>query len=203
MWVEQLVFYVFSAVLILASLMVVVSRNTMKSALFLVLAFFASAVLWIMLEAEFLGLVLIFVYVGAVMTLFLFVVMMLNLDTEPQKQGMVRYLPFGAIIVAMIVGIMIYAIAPNHFGLLAPAHHGAGYSNIKALGHVLYTDYVFPFEVAAVVLLVAMVSAISLTHHGKPKRKTQDVPGQVAVQPEDRLRVVDMPAQKRQDRGEK
>lgn len=199
MLIEQIVFYVFAAVLIISSLLVITKRNPVHCALFLVLGFFASAVLWILLEAEFLALVLILVYVGAVMTLFLFVVMMLNIDTTPQREGFVRYLPFGVIIVALIVAAMIYVIGPQHFGLAAmvpPPHEPANYSNVTELGMVLYTHYVYPFEIAAVLLLVAIIAAISLTLR-KARSKKQNARDQLMAKPSDRIRIVKMPTEQK------
>lgn len=193
--VQQLIFYGFSALLIFAATMVITSRNPVRGALFLVFSFFCSAVLWMMLEAEFLSLALIFVYVGAVMTLFLFVVMMLNVKVLPDREGFVRYLPFGAIFMTVFVGLMVYVIGPQHFGLsaqAAPVIQDANYSNVTELGMVLYTDYVYPFELAAVILLIAIVSAISLAFRGKQNRKSQDIASQVAVRKKDRLRLVDI-----------
>ncbi|MBB72751.1 MAG: NADH:ubiquinone oxidoreductase subunit J [Legionellales bacterium] len=192
------VFYVAAALLVVSSLLVITSRNPVRSVLFLVLCFFCSSILWMLLEAEFLALVLIFVYVGAVMTLFLFVVMMLHIDLEKLKTNFVRYLPIGALIVLGMIGLMGYIIAPEHFSLLAPAHHGADYSNIKELGTALYTHYVYPFELAAVILIVAIISAISLAHRGPRGRKSQDVPSQLNIQRNDRVRLVDVPAEKKE-----
>lgn len=172
---QQIIFYCFAALLLLSALMVVISRNPVRSALFLVLAFFASAGLWILLQAEFLALILIVVYVGAVMTLFLFVVMMIDIDLAELKKGFVRYLPLGALVLAAMVALMILVLAQYHFGLfkqLHPTMHPANYSNIKALGSVLYTDYVYVFELAAVLLLIAIISAISMAHRGPRHRKT-------------------------------
>ncbi len=198
MLVQNIVFYATAALLVFSGFMMIISRNPVRSALFLVLAFVASSVLWILLEAEFLGLVLVFVYVGAVMTLFLFVIMMLYLDWQHIRGGFVKYLPLGGLIVAAMVGLMIFIISPNHFGLLLPVEHGADYSNIKELGEVLYTQYAYPFELAAVLLLVAIISAISLSHQGKTKNKTQDVSKQVQANPDERVRLVKMPVEKKQ-----
>ena len=173
--------------------MVVTSRNTIHGVLSLVLTFFSAAVMWLFLEAEFLALILILVYVGAVMTLFLFVVMMLNLDIAPEKAGFVKYLPFGLLIIALIVTAMVYVIGPQHFGLahLQPAPIKAiGYSNTKALGAVLYTHYVYPFELAAVLLLIAIIAAVSLTLR-KPRSKRQNIKEQVTVDPKNRIRLVE------------
>lgn len=193
--IEQWVFYLLSAVLISAATLMISVKNPVHSALLLVLCFVLTSGLWLMLEAEFLALVLIFVYVGAVMTLFLFVVMMLNLDMSKLRVGFVRYLPIGALIVAAMIGLMIVVISPLRFGNFTATEQGAGYSNIKQLGMLLYTEFAYPFEIAAVVLLVAIIAAIMLTHEGRPKRKGQDVGKQVRVRREDRVRLVKMPAQ--------
>ncbi|MEM1243784.1 MAG: NADH-quinone oxidoreductase subunit J [Pseudomonadota bacterium] len=197
MLIQQIIFYAFAFILILASLLVVTSRNPVYAVLFLILAFFASAALWIMLEAEFLALILVLVYVGAVMTLFLFVVMLLNLSTMKLK-GFVRYLPFGVLILAFIVAGMLYVIGPTHFGLAAmpvPAAKPANYSNVAELGSVLYTQYVYAFELAAVLLLIAIIASISLTLR-KPRAKTQNIKAQINIKRSDRIRIVDMPAEK-------
>lgn len=196
---QSLFFYIFAALLIGSSLMVVVSRNPVRAALFLVFSFVMAAPLWMIAEAEFLSLVLIFVYVGAVMTLFLFVVMMLNLDDAPKREGFVRYLPFGCIVIALMVGIMIYVVEPAHLTanlLQTPVSHGVNYSNVKELGGVLYTLHVYPFEIAAILLLAAIVASISLVFRGSQKRKGQ-VPGkQVKVSSSDRLKIVKMATEK-------
>lgn len=192
---EQILFYIFSAILIGAASMVIITRNSVYAALFLVLAFFASAALWLLLEAEFLALILVLVYVGAVMTLFLFVVMMLNLDLSPAKEGFVRYLPFGIIVVALFVAALVYVIEPQHFGLVSmtpPPHSPASYSNVTRLGLVLYTDYVYPFELAAVLLLVAIIAAITLSLR-RPRRKKQNISAQLHANPHTRLHIVKMP----------
>ena len=194
----QLVFYLFSAILLLAGIMVITSRNPVYGVLFLVLAFFASAILWMLLEAEFLALTLIFVYVGAVMTLFLFVVMMLNIDLEPLREGFSRFLPFGILVMVALAAILLFVVGPKHFGLPdypSPPLASADHSNVQMLGEVLYTQYVYPFELAAVLLLVAIISAVGLAHRGPRKSKTQRTSEQVAVRPEDRVRLVNMPSE--------
>lgn len=192
--VQQIVFFSFSALLILAAGMVIISRNTVHSALFLVFGIFCSSVLWMQLEAEFLSLALIFVYVGAVMTLFLFVVMMLNMATSPKREGFVQYLPFGVIVMMLFVGIMLYVIGPKQFGMTGPSAvvHPENYSNVKELGMVLYTNFFYPFELAAVLLVVAIISAITLAFRGKQHSKSQNIAAQLAVRKEDRLRLVDI-----------
>lgn len=200
--IPQILFIMFAATLVGSAVMTILSRNPVRSALFLVLAFFTSAALWILLTVEFLGLILILVYVGAVMTLFLFVVMTLNIDYEIKQPGFVRYLPYGVVIVALLVLLLIYAIRPEHFGfeqMLNPLQQGADYSNVKLLGEVLYTDYAYSFELAGLLLLVAIIAAISLTHREKDKRGTKNPTpeNQISVRREDRIRIVKMPTEKK------
>lgn len=189
---QQIVFYFFALSLIYSASMVVLSRNPVNSALFLVYSFFNTAILWMLLNAEFLSLVLIFVYVGAVMTLFLFVVMMLNIDTETLKKGVVRYLPFGMVAVALVVGLMITALWPAHLSQMPNVQLSADASNTAALGHLLYTHYVYPFELSGMLLLVAIIAAIHLAQRGKPQRKTQHIATQIAVNPDKRVHLVDL-----------
>ncbi len=192
----HIIFYLFSITAIVSGFMVVTAKNAVRSALFLVLTFFAMAGVWMLLRAEFLALILILVYVGAVMTLFLFVVMMLNLDTSSLREGFVRYLPFGVAIVLLLMGLVIVTIAPARF-VAAPALEAVNDNNIANLGMVLYTDYAYPFEVAGALLLTAIVAAISLTHRVAKRRKVQNISEQIAVQPEQRIRLVNMPAEKK------
>lgn len=204
----QVLFYGFSLLLVLAALGVIVTRNPVHSALCLVLAFFTSAALWLLIEAEFLAIVLVLVYVGAVMVLFLFVVMMLDINVEQLREGFTRYAWAGWVVaflvIAQIVGVYWFK------GLGVDATVGAAplpadYSNTRALGEVLYTQYVYPFELAAMLLLVAIIAAIALTMRRRPGLKAQDVAKQVAVRREDRVRVIKMPAERRNDddgRGE-
>lgn len=194
----QLVFYAFSAVAVVSGTMVVASKNPVHSALFLVLTFIAMAGVWVLLQAEFLALVLVLVYVGAVMTLFLFVVMMLSVGQVRLSEGFVRYLPLGMFIVLIVVGILSFIIGPHRFGLThvpAPASLPSDYSNIADLGSVIYTNYAFPFEIAAVLLLTAIVAAITLTHGKGKKHKKQSASAQIAVQAKDRVRLVSMPSE--------
>ncbi len=197
--IEPIVFYLFSTVLVLASIAVVTVRNSVYAALFLVLAFFTCAALWILLEAEFLSLVLILVYVGAVMVLFLFVVMMLDIKDASLREGFTKYLIPGGLVAVVIVIEMAIVVGPENFGLdkfADPVARGADYSNTKELGMLLYTEYVYPFELAAVLLLVAIVAAISLTMRRRPQTKYQDPAKQVLVRSEDRVRVVKMESEK-------
>jgi NADH-quinone oxidoreductase subunit J len=196
--IEAAIFYFFGAVLVGAAIGVITSRNAVHSAMFLVLSFFASAFLWILLEAEFLGIVLVLVYVGAVMVLFLFVVMMLDVDVDRLRGGFTRYAPLGMLVVALVLamlGVVVWS-GPNELSLLeAPPRAPADFSNTEALGAVLYTDYVYAFEAAAVLLLVAIIAAITLTMRTRPGIKVQDISRQVAARREDRVRLVRMDAE--------
>ena len=197
--IYSVVFYVFAVVLLASAVMVVISRNPVRSILFLVLAFFASAILWMMLQAEFLSLVLIFVYVGAVMTLFLFVVMMLNIDLSKMREKFVRFLPVGVVVMLLLIAAMIVVVSHKHLPI--SGHRlpmlPADFSNVKAMGSLLYTQYLYPFEIAAVILLVAIIAAITLAFHGrKPGTKSQKISEQLKAQKKDRLRVVKMKVEK-------
>ena len=190
----QLCFYFFSAVLVFAAGMVVTIRNPVKSALFLVLAFFSAACIWITLEAEFLAIVLVLVYVGAVMVLFLFVVMMLDIDLAVLRAGFAKYLPVGSVIAILLV-LEIALVMVNGFSsadYTLPAAHAADYSNSKELGRLIYTVYVYPFEIAAIILLVAIIAAITLTMRRRPDSKYINPAEQIKVNREDRLRIVKM-----------
>jgi NADH-quinone oxidoreductase subunit J len=193
-------FYLFSGVLIFAALMVISVRNPVHAALFLVLAFFTSAGVWLLLEAEFLAIVLVLVYVGAVMVLFLFVVMMLDVNVVPLREGFIRYLWIGVPVAVVILAEMAVVVGPEHFGLeavAAPTAHGADYSNTKELGAVLYTVYAYPFEVAAIILLVAIIAAIALTMRRRPDTKYQNPAKQIQVRRGDRVRIVKMEAERK------
>jgi NADH-quinone oxidoreductase subunit J len=197
---EQIVFYFFSGVLVLAAVVVVTVRNPVKAALALVLAFFSAAGLWILLEAEFLAIVLVLVYVGAVMVLFLFVVMMLDINIAELREGFGDYLPIGGIVAALMVVEMAIILGPRRFGLAkvpVPQAHGATFSNTRMLGDLLYTTYVYPFEIAAAILLVAIIAAIALTMRRRPETKYQNPAEQVRVQRSDRLRIIRMPSEKK------
>jgi NADH-quinone oxidoreductase subunit J len=194
---EQIIFYCFSALLLFSATMVITVRNPVRAALFLVLAFFTSAGIWLLLEAEFLALTLVLVYVGAVMVLFLFVVMMLDINLTSLQEGFTRYLPLGILVAALITIEMLAVLGATHFGLdivPAPAPQPDDYSNTRAIGLVLYTTYVYPFEIAAVILTVAIVAAITLTLRENKSRKAQVVSDQIKVRAEDRLRIVKMDA---------
>ncbi|GIX27288.1 NADH-quinone oxidoreductase subunit J [Pelomicrobium sp. G1] len=196
---QQFVFYFLAAILVFAALRVITARNPVHSALFLVLAFFTSAGLWLLLEAEFLAITLVLVYVGAVMVLFLFVVMMLDINIDRLREGFLRWFPFGAALAVLMVLEMGLVLWGKYFApeaMPAPAPRPAGYSNTKELGRVLYTEYVYPFELAAVLLLVAIVAAIALTLRRRKDTKYVDPAKQVVVRREERVRLVSMPAEK-------
>ena len=193
---ETVVFYVFAAIMLFAALRVVTARNPVHAALFLVLAFFTASAVWLLLRAEFLALALLLVYVGAVMVLFLFVVMMLDINLERVREGFWRNLPLALVVGVILVWEMITVVAYRYWGAGTPAEPPPGYSNTKALGRVLYTDYGYAFEVAAVVLLVAIIAAIALTLRRRKDSRTQDPSQQARVRREDRVRLVSMPPEK-------
>jgi NADH-quinone oxidoreductase subunit J len=198
---ETIIFYVFAAILIFAALRVITARNPVHSALFLVLAFFTAAAVWMLLRAEFLAITLVLVYVGAVMVLFLFVVMMLDINLDRLRAGFWSYLPLGATIAVLMVLEMVLVLGGRYFGLQAlpvPGDPGPGYSNTRELGRVLYTDYVYPFELASVVLLVAIIAAIALTMRKRKDTKYQDPAKQIGVKRADRVRMVSMPSENKE-----
>lgn len=200
MLIQAIIFYAVATVLIGAALGVVFSRNPVHSVMFLVLSFFQSAVLWLMAEAEFLAIVLVLVYVGAVMVLFLFVIMMLEVNVEAVKRGLTRYAPLAIAIALIMVAELMQLIWLRGSTGVVPGMFGAnpeGYNNTKALGAVLYTEHVYAFEIAAVILLLAIVAAITLTMRKRPGLKLQNISEQVRVRAEDRLRVVKMDAEKK------
>ena len=194
---QTFIFYAFSLVVIGASVGVITARNPVHSALLLVLAFFTSAGLWIQLQAEFLAIALVLVYVGAVMVLFLFVVMMLDINLARLRESFWSYLPLGGV-VALALAFEMGALLWLRFeGVEAPAPLPQSYSNTKELGRLLYTQYVYPFEIAAVILLVAIVAAIALTLRHHKTSKYQDPSRQIDIQRKDRVRIVSMPSEKR------
>ncbi|SET51532.1 NADH dehydrogenase subunit J [Nitrosospira multiformis] len=197
----DIIFYFFSAVLVASALGVITARNPVHSALLLVLAFFASAGLWLLLEAEFLAITLVLVYVGAVMVLFLFVVMMLDINLARLREGFWKWFPFGLLLGLVMSIEMAMVLTGKQFGaneLPAPAARAADYSNTKELGRLIYTEYVYAFELAAVILLVAIVAAIALTLRQRGESKSMDVAKQVAVKREDRIRLVSMASEKKE-----
>ena len=191
--IAGLLFYAFAAILVVAAVGVITTRNPVHSALFLVLAFVQSAALWLLIEAEFLAIVLVLVYVGAVMVLFLFVVMMLDINIEKIREGFTRYLPLGiavALIVVVEIGHVIWFRSQGLAFITTPKPTPEGYSNTRDLGSVLYTQHVYAFEIAAMMLLLAIVAAITLTMRHRRGLKVQNVSRQVAVRREDRVRIV-------------
>ena len=201
---NEIVFYAFSAILVLSALGVITSRNPVHAALLLVLAFFTSAAIWLQLQAEFLAITLILVYVGAVMVLFLFVVMMLDINLARLREGFWSYLPLGGLVGLLLVAEMVIVLGSRYAGFHdfdAPPALPADYSNTKELGRLLYTEYVYPFEIAAVVLLVAIVSAIALTLRRRKQSKYIDPAKQIAVRRQDRVRIVTVPAESRDEGG--
>ena len=192
---EAVVFYSFGAVLLVAGLLVVTARNPVHGVLFLVLAFFTAAALWLLLRAEFLAIALVVVYVGAVMVLFLFVVMMLDINLERVREGFWRNLPLAIIVGGVMVWEMVTVLAFRYYSV-DPKQTPANYSNTKELGRVLYTDYAYAFEIAAVILLVAIIAAIALTLRRRKDSRHQDPGMQVRARREERVRLVSMPAEK-------
>ncbi len=195
---QDYVFYALAIILLFAGLRVITARNPVHAALFLVLAFFTAAGIWLLLEAEFLAIALVLVYVGAVMVLFLFVVMMLDINLDKLREGFWDFLPMAGFIGVLMAAEMVMILGTKHFGLgriSAPPPHVAGYSNTAELGRQLYTDYLMPFELAAVVLLVAIVAAIALTLRDRKDSKFINPAEQVRVKRADRIRMVTMPAE--------
>ena len=195
---QDILFYGFSTILVIASLGVVTARNPVHAALLLVLAFFTASGLWILLQAEFLAIALVLVYVGAVMVLFLFVVMMLDINIAKMREGFWSYLPVGSVVGLLMVlemGMLLWTYY-GHNAVEAPALP-ADYSNARELGRLIYTEYVYPFEIAAVILLVAIVAAIALTLRRRKFSKYVDPASQVVVRRQDRVRMVKMAPTKR------
>ena len=194
--IEAIIFYAFACSTVVTATAVVTARNPVHAALFLVLTFFTSAVIWMTLEAEFLAISLVLVYVGAVMVLFLFVVMMLDINIARMREGFVRYLPIGVLVALTMLALMLSLVTGDIFSSethVEPLPKAADYSNTKALGSVLYTEYVLAFEIAAVILLVAIIAAIALTMRKRAHSKYQDPPEQIKVRKADRLRIVKIP----------
>src|SRR5262245_22391897 len=192
-------FWLFAAILVISALGVIISRNPVHAALSLVVCFVSSAAIWLLIEAEFLAIVLVLVYVGAVMVLFLFVVMMLDVNIEELREGFARNAPLGALIALIMIVELAYVLWVRRLGLELPGaapQAAAGASDPAEIGAVLYTQYAYPFQLAAVVLLIAIVAAITLTMRRRPGLKSQDIAGQVAVKAADRVRLVSMPPER-------
>ena len=198
---QTFVFYAFSAILVFAGLRVITTRNPVHAALWLVLSFFSAAGVWLLLQAEFLAIALVLVYVGAVMVLFLFVVMMLDVNFDKMRERFRSYIPVAMTVGVVVLVEMALVLVGGYLGgerTVAPPAAAAGYSNTKALGLQIYTDYAFPFEIAAMILLVAIIAAIALTHRRRRETKYQNPTKQVRVHRNDRLRVLNIPAEKRE-----
>ena len=191
---ETWLFYAFAAVLLASGLLVITARNPVHGVLFLMLAFFTAAAIWLLLRAEFLAITLVVVYVGAVMVLFLFVVMMLDINLERVREGFWRNLPLALVVGGIMVIEMIAVLAERYYGAV-PRELPPGYSNTKALGRVLYTQYAYAFEIAAVLLLVAIIAAIALTLRKRKDSRYQDPSRQVKVRREERVELVSMKAE--------
>ena len=192
--IEQIVFYIFSGMLLLSASLVITIRNPVLAALFLVLSFFSSAAIWLLLEAEFLAIALILVYVGAVMVLFLFVVMMLDINLAPLREGFARYLPVGIGVAVLMIIAMGLVVGSSQIDIVGneAVRHGPDYSNTAELGKALFTNYLYPFEIAGAILLVAIIAAISLTMRPPRSHKAQQPDQQVKVKKADRIRIVKM-----------
>ena len=192
---QLIVFYVFAAIMVLAAIRMITAKNPVHSALSLVLVFFTSSVIWLLMEAEFLAIALVLVYVGAVMVLFLFVVMMLDINIAKMREGFVRFLPFATVVSAIMIVELVLVVLSREFVFGKVADFSVEISNTHALGAVLYTDYLLPFEVAAVILLVAIIAAIVLTLRQRSETRYQDPGKQIKVESKDRVRIVDLPSE--------
>ena len=202
--IVTLLFYAFAGVLVMSAIGMIASRNPVHAAMYLVFAFFNSAIIWMLMEAEFLAIVLVLVYVGAVMVLFMFVVMMLDINLAQLREGFTRYAPLGAVIAIIVIAEIASVVVVKSLGLdsIEPAAAVATTSNTHELGYLIYTKYLYPFELAAVLLLVAIVAAIVLTLRKREGHKVQDIGAQVAVRAKDRVRIIKMPAEKRPEEGQ-
>jgi|TARA_R110002126_G_scaffold110918_2_gene248524 NADH-quinone oxidoreductase subunit J len=192
----NIIFYAFAGLTVLAAFLAVIQRNPVRCVLFLVLTFFGSAGVWLLAHAEFLALILVLVYVGAVMTLFLFVVMMLNIDTELMKTTFRRYAPWAVLGTALFIGLLIQALPVDSRMLGSVGLHTSDISNTEALGMVIYTQDILAFEMAAMILLVAIVAAITLTHRVPRPSKRQNVVNQIMTRREDRVSLISMKSEK-------
>ncbi len=196
MLIQTTVFYFFAGILVLSALAMITVRNPVHAALFLVLAFFTSGALWLLLEAEFLGIVLVLVYVGAVMVLFLFVVMMLDINIAKMRAGYAKYFPVGLIVGAAMAAEMVIILNKSTFQHAKAIAKPADYSNTQELGELLFTEYVYPFEIAGVILLVAIIAAITLTMRKRAVSKLQKPHEQISVQRKDRVRLTELDREK-------
>jgi NADH-quinone oxidoreductase subunit J len=202
--IVTLLFYAFAGVLVMSAIGMITSRNPVHAAMYLVFAFFNSAIIWMLMEAEFLAIVLVLVYVGAVMVLFMFVVMMLDINLAQLREGFTRYAPLGAVIAIVVIAEIASVVVVKSLGLssIQSAEATVTTSNTQELGHLIYTKYLYPFELAAVLLLIAIVAAIVLTMRRREGHKAQDISAQVAVRAQDRVRIIKMPSEKKEDEGQ-
>jgi NADH-quinone oxidoreductase subunit J len=202
--IVTLLFYAFAGVLVMSAIGMITSRNPVHAAMYLVFAIFNSAIIWMLMEAEFLAIVLVLVYVGAVMVLFMFVVMMLDINLAQLREGFTRYAPLGAVIAIVVIAEIASVVVVRSLGLssVQSAAAVATTSNTRELGYLIYTKYLYPFELAAVLLLIAIVAAIVLTLRRREGHKAQDISAQVAVRAKDRVRIIKMPAEKREGEGQ-
>ena len=196
---QLLVFYFFATVMVLSAIRMITAKNPVHSALSLVVVFFTSSVIWLLMEAEFLAIALVLVYVGAVMVLFLFVVMMLDINISQIREGFVRFLPAATLVSAIMIVELVLVVLSKEFDYSRAAEFATEISNTKALGSVLYTDYLLPFEIAAVILLVAIIAAIVLTLRQRAETRYQDPAQQVKVKAKDRIRMVSLPSEGKKD----
>jgi len=193
---ETVIFYVFATILVVSAVAIITARNTVHAVLCMVLCFFTTAGLWLLLRAEFLALVLVMAYVGAVAVLFLFVVMTIDVNIERLRAGIWKNLPLALVVGGVIAFEMVAILGRQYFSDVMPRETGPGYSNTKELGKVLFTQYAYAFELAGVILLVAIVAAIALTLRQRKDRHRQDPAEQIRVRREQRVRLVSMPAEK-------
>lgn len=193
--IETALFYAFAGILVVSAIAIITARNPVHAVFCMVLCFFTTAGLWLLLRAEFLAIVLVLIYVGAVMVLFLFVVMTLDVNIEQLRGGIWKNLPIALAVGGIMLFEMVAVLTHRYFGA-PPADPHSGYSNTKALGRLLYTQYVYAFEIAGVILLVAIVATIALTHRKRKDRRRQNPSEQVRVRREDRVRLVSMPTER-------
>lgn len=195
---ETVIFYAFAAVLLVSAVAIITARNPVHAVLCMVLCFFTTAGLWLLLRAEFLAIVLVLVYAGGVMVLFLFVVMMLDINIERLRRGIWKNMPLAVVVGGLMAFEMVAVVAQPFFGNMPPREPPAGYSNTKELGRLLYTHYAYALEIAAAVLLVAIVAAIALTLRRRKNRRPQDPSAQIRVRREQRVRLVSMPTERQE-----
>lgn len=201
MSLQLIIFYLFAGIMVLAAIRMITAKNPVHSALSLVVVFFTSSVIWLLMEAEFLAIVLVLVYVGAVMVLFLFVIMMLDINISQIREGFVRFLPAATVVSAIMIVELVLVVVSKELDYSRATFSATEISNTQALGEVLYTDYLLPFEVAAVILLVAIIAAIVLTLRQRPQTRHQNPAEQVKVKSKDRIRIVSLPSESKRKKN--